>query len=117
MPGTALVRSTKNMPGGNLLASSLTNVEEMMLTIGAQGNNFAARLEAHCRNSQDAATLTAQLKTLTSLLQATIAREKKKPDTSNLTGVLTAGQFRQSDRMVYGEWTLEKSFFDNLSGM
>ena len=35
----------------------------------------------------------------------------------DLTGVLTAGQFHQTDRMVYGEWTLQKSFLDNLAGM
>jgi hypothetical protein len=117
MPGSALLRSAKGVPGGNLLASSLASVDEMMLTVGAQGSNFAARMEAHCRSSQDAATLNAQLKTLTSFLQAAIAREKKKAETGNLTGVLTAGQFRQSNRTVYGEWTLEKSFFDNLAGM
>jgi hypothetical protein len=50
-------------------------------------------------------------------LKGAIEREKKKPDSKDLTGVLTAGQFRQSDRTVYGEWTLQKSFLDNLAGM
>jgi hypothetical protein len=117
MPGSALARTTKGIPGGNLLASSLNSVDEMMLTIGAQGDSFAARLEAQCRTAQDAATLNGQLQTLTSLLQGAIAREKKKPDSKDLTGVLTAGQFRQADRTVYGEWTLQKSFLDNLAGM
>jgi hypothetical protein len=88
-----------------------------MLTIGAQGNNFAAHMEAQCKTSQDAVNLNGQLQALTSLLKGAMEREKKKPDTRNLTGVLTAGQFRQSDRMVYGEWTLQKAFLDNLAGM
>ncbi len=117
MPGSALLRNSKSVPGAGLLASALGTVDEMMLTIGAQGNNFAARMEAQCRTPQDAATLSAQLKTLTSLLKTAIDREKKKPDAKNLTGVLTAGQFHQTDRTVYGEWTFEKSFLDNLSGM
>jgi hypothetical protein len=117
MPGSALARSAKSIPGGGLLAFSITNVDEVMLTIGAQGTAFAARLEAQCRTPQDAANLNGQLQALTSLLKGAIQREKKKPDAKDLSGVLTAGQFHQSDRMVYGEWTLQKSFLDNLAGM
>ena len=118
MPGSALARSAKSIPGGGLLGSAIGTVDEIMLTIGAQGNTFAARMEAQCRTSQDASNLNGQLKALTSLLKGAIEREKKKPDAKDLTGkVLTAGQFHQSDRIVYGEWTLQKSFLDNLSGM
>jgi hypothetical protein len=117
MPGSALARNAKSIPGGGLLASSMTNVDDVMLTIGAQGKAFAARLEAQCRTPQDAANLNGQLQALTSLLKGAIQREKKKPDAKDLSGVLTAGQFHQSDRMVYGEWTLQKSFLDNLAGM
>jgi hypothetical protein len=117
MPGSALARTAKSIPAGGLLASSMTNVDEIMLTIGAQGTAFAARMEAQCRTSQDAANLNGQLQALTGLLKGAIEHEKKKPDTKDLTGVLTAGQFHQSDRMVYGEWTLQKSFLDNLAGM
>jgi hypothetical protein len=95
----------------------MTGVDEVMLTVGADGANFAARLEAQCRTSQDAANLAGQLKAFTALFKAAMEREKKKPAPKDLTGVLTAGQFRQSDRMVYGEWTLQKSFLDNLAGM
>ena len=88
----------------------MTGVDDVMLTIGASGSNFAARLEAQCKTSQDAANLTSQLQALTGLLKAAIGREKKKPDAKDLSGVLTAGQFRQSDRAVYGEWTLRSLF-------
>ena len=117
MPGSALARTARNIPGGGLLASSIGTVDELMFTIGAKGDAFAARLEANCRTPQDAANLTGQLQALTTLLGGAIEREKKKPDARNLTGVLTAGQFHQSDRVVYGEWTLQKSFLDNLAGM
>jgi hypothetical protein len=117
MPGSALLRSTKSIPGGGLLASSINTVTEIMFTVGAQESNFAARMEAQCRTSQDAVNLNAQLKTLTSVLKGAIERQKKKPDSKDLTGVLTVGQFHQSDRTVYGEWILQKSFLDNLAGM
>jgi hypothetical protein len=115
IPGSALSRTAKSIPGGSLVAQSITGVEDVMLTIGANGANFAARLEAECRTTQDAANLNGQLKTLTSIFKGAMEREKKKPDPKDLTGVLTAGQFRQSDRMVYGEWVLQKSFVDTLT--
>ena len=125
VPGSALGRSAKIIPGASLLTSALTSamtgVNEIMLTLGAgggvQANNFAARMEAQCRTPQDASNLSGQLTTLTSILKGAIGREKKKPNSSDLTGVLSAGQFHQADRMVYGEWTLQKSFLDRLAGM
>jgi hypothetical protein len=115
IPGSALNRTAKNIPGASLVTQTITGVDDVLLTIGANGSNFSARLEAQCRTTQDAANLNGQLKTLTSIFKGAMEREKKKPDPKDLTGVLTAGQFRQSDRMVYGEWTLQKSFLDNLT--
>jgi hypothetical protein len=119
IPGSALSRTAKSIPGAALLTSAMTGIDDVMLTLGADGfgPSFAARLEAQCRTSQDAANLTGQLKTFTSIFKAAMEREKKKPDPKDLTGILTAGQFRQSDRVVYGEWALQKSFLDNLAGM
>jgi hypothetical protein len=112
IPGSALNRTAKNIPGASLVTQTITGVDDVMLTIGANGSEFAAQ----CRTTQDAANVAGQLKTLTSIFKGAMEREKKKPDPKNLSGVLTAGQFRQSDRMVYGEWTLQKSFLDNLAG-
>ena len=117
MPGSTLARNARILPGGGLLGSAISDVNEIMLTIGAQGNNFAARMEAQCRTSEDAQNLTGQLQALTSLLKGAMEREKKTPSAKDLTGVLTAGQFHHADRMVYGEWKLEKSFLDSLAGI
>ena len=117
IPGSALNRTASNIPGAAFFTQAMTGVDEVILTIGANGPNFAARLEAQCRTSQDAANVTGQLKAFTSVFKTAKEREKKKPDPKDLSSVLTAGQFRQSDRMVYGEWTLQKSFLDNLAGM
>jgi hypothetical protein len=115
IPGSALSRTAQNIPGASLVTQTLTGVDDVILTLGANGSNFAARLEAQCRTTQDAANLDGQLKMLTSVFKGAMEREKKKPDPKNLTGVLTAGQFHQTDRVVYGEWTLPKSFLDNLA--
>lgn len=118
IPGSAIGRSVKAVPGASLMLTSImSGVDDIMLTIGANGSNFAARMEAQCRTPQDAASVTTQLKAFTSLLKGLLDRQKRKPEAKDLSGVLTAGQFRQSDRTVYGEWTLQKSFLDNLAGM
>lgn len=119
IPGSSLGRTAKDLPGAAFLTAALTGVDELMLTLGADGisSQFALRMEARCRTTQEAANVAGQLKTLTSVLKAAMERGKKKPDPKDLTGVLTAGQFRQSDRVVYGDWTLGKSFLDNLTGM
>lgn len=118
IPGSAIGRSVNSMSGaGLMLAGVMKGVDGIMLTLGAQGNHFAARMQAQCRTPQDAAEIASQLQGLTALMKSAIQREKKSPDAKDLSGVLTAGQFHQTDRTVYGEWTLQKSFLDNLAGM
>ena len=121
IPGSSLARTSQGIPGASLLARSVSGVDDLVLTLGPQGTgskatNFALELEAECRTAQDAETLTGQLKAYTSILKAALDHEKKPPDPSDLSGVLTAGRFHQSDRSVYGEWTLDKSFLDHLAG-
>jgi hypothetical protein len=121
VPGSALARTSRGIPGASLLAQSVTGVEDVTLTLGPEGTgskatSFALRFDAECRTQQDAENLAGQLKAYTSILQAALAHQKQAPDPSDLSGVLTAGQFHQLDRMVYGEWTLKKQFLDHLAG-
>ena len=116
-PGTALQRSARSVSFGSLLAPGLSAVNEAMLTIGPSGDNLAAHLEAECRTPQDAVMLNGQLNTITSVLKRAMEREKKQPAPGDLTGLLTEGQFHQSDRTVIADWVIHKSFIDNLAGM
>lgn len=116
IPGSALARTANTLPAGaRIISSAMTSANEVMFTLGARGPNYQARLEAQCRSEQDASNLAGQLRSLTGLLKAALEREKKKPEPNDLTGVLTAGAFRQSDKTVIGEWALEKSFLENLA--
>ena len=63
-----------------MLASVMKGVDDIMLTLGVQGNNSAAHMEAQCSTPQDAVNVASQLKAFTSLLKGAIEREKKKPD-------------------------------------
>jgi len=116
IPNAALARTANSLPTSTrIITSAMTSATEVLFTLGARGPNYQARLEAQCRSAQDANNLAGQLKALTGLLKAALDREKKKPDPNDLTGVLTAGTFRQSDKTVFGEWTLQKSFLENLA--
>jgi len=116
IPNAALARTANRLPPGTrIITSAMTSANEVLFTLGARGPNYQARLEAQCRSQQDASNLAGQLQALTGLLKAALDREKKKPDPNDLTGVLTAGTFRQSDKTVYGEWMLQKSFLENLA--
>lgn len=119
VPNAALTRGAKGLPAGpRLVASALNNADEVLVTLGMQGLNFAARLEAQCKSQQDAVNLANQLKALTSLMKGVLDHQKHKPDPNDFTTILTAGAFRQSNKTVYGEWTVQKSFLEHLaSGM
>lgn len=121
IPGSSLNRTANNIPGASFFTRTVSGVDEVMLTLGPQSpasgeTGFRLRLDAQCNTVQDAATLTAQLKTYTSILKGALEHERKSPDPSDLSGILTAGQFHQADRVVFGEWNLQKSFLDNLAG-
>jgi hypothetical protein len=120
VPGASLNQTAKAIPGASFFTQTMTGVDDLLLTLGPNGadaSSFALQLDAQCRTSQDAAGLTGQLKTYTSIFKGALEREKKKPDPKDLSGILTAGQFHQSDRVVYGEWTVQRSFLDNLASV
>lgn len=110
MPGSALARSARTISFGSLLSPALQEISELMLTFGASGDNLSAHMEAQCKTPQDAVTLNGQLTTITTVLKKAMEREKK-------PGLLTDAKFHQTDRTVYGDWTIRKSFIDNFAGM
>ena len=78
--------------------------------------NFEALLDVVCATPGDAAFLQLQLEEATELLKNLIAREKKKPNPSDLSGVLTSGAFRREDRRVLGRWPIDRRFLQSLTG-
>ena len=73
-------------------------------------------MEVVCRDAREAGILAAQFQKLTSVLREIIAKEKQTPNPADLSGVLTAGVFRQEDVRVIGRWPIERAFLDNLVG-
>jgi len=111
----AVLRSGEGLPTGTrMFARSIENADAVTLSIGPDGQRFAARLNVRCRSESDAAAVAGQLEKTTALLREMIAREHQTPNPADLSGVLTAGSFRAEGTRVSGYWPIERSFLDNL---
>lgn len=109
------VREGNNFPAGTrMFAKSMENADSILLSFGTGGGAFDARLNVLCRTTQDAAALADQLSKTTSLLRDLISRENRTPNVKDLSGVLTAGTFRQDGRRVFGHWPIPKMFMQGM---
>ena len=109
------LKGAGRLPGGaHVFATALASADKILLSLGPEGPQLEARLSVTCRNSADAAVLLLQLQHATSLLRDTITRENQKPDSKDLSGVLTAGVFQQAGRRVVGRWPLPTVFLESL---
>jgi len=102
--------------GTRLFAKAIENARSATLSLAPQGKALEAQLEVVCQSAREASVLAATLQKMTALLRELIEKEKQKPNPSDLSGVLTAGIFRQEDARVLGRWPLERAFLENLAG-
>ncbi len=114
-PSSALKKRDALPAGARALTSAMSEAERVTLTLGPQGQGFEARLEALCRSPREAALLREQLDKATAALREAISHETRKPEPGDLSAVLTAGVFNQSDRKVFGHWAVGKSFLEGLA--
>jgi hypothetical protein len=114
---TSVLKSGDSLPAGTrVFASGMERAETVTLAFAPEGHGLAARLDVRCREERDAADLASQLTHTTSLLRETMAGEHRKPNPADLSGVLTAGAFRNEGRRVLGYWPIERAFVQNVLG-
>ena len=114
---TSVLKSSDRLPAGTrMFAHSLEQAETVTLAFAPEGHGLAARLDVRCRNEQAATDLASQLTSTTSLLRETMERERQKPNPADLSGVLSAGTFRNEGRRVLGYWPIEPAFVQNMLG-
>jgi hypothetical protein len=116
LPASALKKSADFPSGTRLFVKAIEGAESATLALAPQGQAFEAQLEVVCRNAREAAIIAEQFQKVTALLRTLIEKEKQKPNPGDLSGVLTAGVFRQEDARVLGRWPLERVFIENLAG-
>ncbi|MGH9627126.1 MAG: hypothetical protein ACRD7E_02005 [Bryobacteraceae bacterium] len=112
----SILQDADNLPSGTrLFVRAVSNAEQILLTVGPEQDRLEVAMDVTCKTQEEAAILKAQLEGITSMLQKLIARENKQPDASDLSGILTAGQFERQNRHVLARWPLPKEFIDALS--
>lgn len=114
-PGT--IKDDASLPAGlRPFARALRGAQRVVLSGGPDGPQMRLQLDVTCSTAEQAATLTSQLRALTTLLDALIAREHQVPNPRDLSGILAAGVFEQKERRVRGSWPVQRAFFESLAG-
>jgi hypothetical protein len=116
LPSSTLQASDNFPTGTRLFAKAIEGAESATISLAPQGKGIEAQLEVVCRNAKEASIVTEQFQKVTALLRTIIEKEKQKPNAGDLSGVLTAGVFRQEDTHVVGRWPIERVFLENLMG-
>jgi hypothetical protein len=116
LPSSTLQKSDSFPTGTRLFAKAIEGAESATLSLVPQGKAIEAQLEVVCRSAQEASIVTEQFQKVTALLRTIIERDKQKPNPGDLSGVLTAGVFRQENTRVLGRWPIERAFLENLAG-
>jgi hypothetical protein len=115
VPGAELRRQDALPPSIHLMLSALTRADRVVITLGPGGpQGIEAQLLATCNSQDDAKVLASQLRSATGLLKEALARDKNAAD-GEVTAMLTAGVFDQTDRKVTGSWPVRKSLLDALT--
>jgi hypothetical protein len=114
IPKTVL-QSGEGLPAGTrMFVHGMRGAERAVISLGPDGQRFAARLDVRCRNAEEAAAVAGELTRTTKLLRDLIEREHKQPNSGDLSGVLTSGVFRSEGARVLGYWPIERPFLENL---
>ncbi len=101
--------------GTHAFLSPLAQAQRVIFAVGQQGERLQVRLEVLCNSAEAAAELVKQLTSTTDLLKSMLARDHLTPNPRDLSGVLTAGTFRQQDARVAGVWPIERGFVAALA--
>ncbi|MBZ5634110.1 MAG: hypothetical protein LAO55_13400 [Acidobacteriia bacterium] len=75
---------------------------------------FEVRMTVDCTAPDDAAKMAAQFVSVTDLLKKMLDRDKLKPTSADLSGVLVAGHFEAQKDQVTGTWPIERKFIESL---
>jgi hypothetical protein len=96
---------------------ALQGAEEIVFSISAT-HDQQLQLGVHvtCKDGPAASALLTQFETITKTLRELLARQHRKPDAADLSGLLVAGSFRRDERQIYGAWPIPKAFVDAIAG-
>jgi hypothetical protein len=107
----------KTLPAGlGPFRTQLSKARNTVFTLGPSQDQkaFELRMLVDCTAADDAAKMAAQFASVTDLLRKMLDRDKLKPASSDLSGVLVAGRFEVQKDQVTGTWPIERKFIESL---
>jgi hypothetical protein len=111
----------KTLPAGlGPFRTQLSKARNTVFTLGPALNPktdqkaFELRMMVDCTAPDDAAKIAAQFSDVTELLKKMLDRDKLKPTSGDLSGVLVAGHFEAQKDQVTGTWPIERKFIESL---
>lgn len=112
----AVLKSADLPAGTKAYVSALQGAEQVVFTVGPEGDHLQLALKVICKDTTAASALLVDFENTTNTLRKWIARENRKANPADLSGVLVAGTFRREDQRVYGQWPLSRAFIDAVTG-
>ena len=120
-PALHICRCEESLPAGlGPFRTQLEQARSTVFTLGPAPNQktdqkaFELRMTVDCATPDDAAKMAAQFSSVTDLLKKMLDRDKLKPASGDLTGVLEAGHFEAQKDQVTGTWPIERKFIESL---
>ena len=117
IPAAAL-QSTDTLPAAaKAFVPALKGADQIVFSLDANSaQHLQLALHVTCKDPAGASALVAQLETITKELRDLVTHQRQKPDPTDLSALLVAGNFRHDDRQVYGTWPIPKAFVDAIAG-
>ena len=112
----ALRHAASRRGSSRLFATAIMDAERVTITAGlANGNRMEARLEAVCRDTQQAGSLMAQLQVFMTLLRKLPEQQGQVLTQDSLAGLLASGTIAQAGSNVVGRWPIPRELLTNLA--
>ncbi len=111
------LRHAASLSGSSrLFATAMMDAERVTITAGAGSHaEIEARLEAICRDAQQAGALTAQLQGLTNVLKTAAQQDGPGNAPDGLSTVLGSGTFAQAGSHVAGQWPIPRALLTTIT--
>ena len=107
----------KSLPAGvSPFKTQLSQARNTVFTLGPSQDQqkLELRMTVDCAAPEDASKMAAQFSSVTDLLKRMLDRDKLKPTSADLSGVLVAGRFEAQKEQVTGTWPIDRKFIESL---
>lgn len=112
--GEAL-RNNESLPAGTkLFVKALGDAKVVTLGLQSSGDGAELRLRAECATEGAAGGLESQLRGVTEVFRKYLENVQQKPNSSDLSGILTSGTFAREGSVVTGRWAVQRGFLEKL---